>query len=141
MSRQAYRLQLESDSKALISHILNFKVSFVMLVKKFIFNISLITLWQEGEDDKNISRSLDFVMSNLLYHQFLDVNGHAVQRTFDGLLLKMNVHGLQRKAQALDKCLQSVKKCKLLNKKVGVKVLLSNILILAMNFLKFFFKL
>ncbi|KAB7499510.1 Gamma-tubulin complex component 5, partial [Armadillidium nasatum] len=67
------------------------------LAKELIRHILGLT----DEDDENFTASMDFVMSNLLYHHYLDVNSHTVQRSLEGVSFKMTVHGHQKKAEQL----------------------------------------
>nr|XP_058958465.1 gamma-tubulin complex component 5-like [Pocillopora verrucosa] len=50
---------------------------------------------------RNFTLSVQFVLSNFRYHQFLDVNSQKVERNIDGVCQKLKVHSQLEKAEIL----------------------------------------
>lgn len=50
---------------------------------------------------RNFTLSVQFVLSNFRYHQFLDVNSQKVERNIDGVCQKLKVHSQLEKADIL----------------------------------------
>lgn len=66
-------------------------------VKALIRNL---TDFENGQE--NFKACERFVMSNLLHHNHISVNKHAVRRSMDGMVTKFIVHGLSDQGQALE---------------------------------------
>ncbi|KAK6487226.1 gamma-tubulin complex component 5-like isoform X1 [Huso huso] len=54
----------------------------------------------QDEEDANFQMAMKFAWSNFRFHQFLDVNGHKVQRTINGVHEKLLVHSDLVKAES-----------------------------------------
>lgn len=55
----------------------------------------------EEEGSENYVRSEQYIMSNLLYHNYTAVNRHAIQRSIKGLELKFDIHGQKDRSDKL----------------------------------------
>ncbi|CAL4212073.1 unnamed protein product, partial [Meganyctiphanes norvegica] len=53
------------------------------------------------EEEENFIRSEQYIISNLLYHNYTAVNRHAVQRSIKGLELKFEIHGQKDRSENL----------------------------------------
>ncbi|XP_041115831.1 gamma-tubulin complex component 5 [Polyodon spathula] len=65
-------------------------------IKRLIQRVSGI----HDEEDGNFQLAMKFAWSNFRFHQFLDVNGHKVQRTINGVHEKLLVHSDLVKAES-----------------------------------------
>ncbi|XP_051986313.1 E3 ubiquitin-protein ligase HERC2-like [Xyrauchen texanus] len=54
----------------------------------------------QDEEDQNFQMALKFTWSNFKFHRFLDVNGHNVQRSINGIHEKLMVHSDLSKAES-----------------------------------------
>lgn len=54
------------------------------------------------ETQENFKACERFLMSNVIHHRYLSVDGHAVRRSVEGMVTKFHVHGLSDRGQELD---------------------------------------
>ncbi|KAJ1527018.1 hypothetical protein ONE63_008562 [Megalurothrips usitatus] len=63
------------------------------------------------ENQENFKACERFILSNLLYHRYMSVDGHAVRRSTEGMVMKFQVHGLFQRGQDLDSLVKQFIAC------------------------------
>eukprot|EP01137_Pigoraptor_chileana_P011448 Opistho-2@62353 len=58
---------------------------------------------------ENFTIAKNFVLSNFKYHRFLDADSHKINRTYEGLVEKFEIHAQYDKAEALSQLLNRLK--------------------------------
>ncbi|XP_072028660.1 gamma-tubulin complex component 5-like [Amphiura filiformis] len=61
--------------------------------------VEKLTDFKNGSE--NFKRTMQYVLSNIKYHRYLDVNSHTVNKEIKGVLEKLQVHSKADKAEAL----------------------------------------